>query len=589
MAKKERTKEIWHIPKRGNVHQTIYMVKVLSNEKFNWKTWTSWKQEALATEMAKAWLTKSGKSLSHQSVRTLLANLPKYLWFTYIDENSTPSRIFITDVWFELLKKHQINDNSHKNLKEYENAWDLIEVSDVFCNQLLKLIITNPSIKSDCINILVFPFKFTLNLLLELEYLDIEELSYIVFRAKAEDELPLIIQKIKNFRTMEKAKRISEINAFKATHEWQLTLVKAPSAWYYMTLCASSWIVKKTNKRIQNLWKKLTIIELIDKQKTKELIDEYKNAKIFDFGDDWFLWKEYYTVPTRKYTPKLIKFTTNDADDVLFVIEKDWLQIKSGTISNVNFIDVSCFPFEDYNISIYSLITWSKISDYTVNFKLEDNSFIINSLSGEEKPNIEKKLTYSEIINEFFSNKEWFDNYYLKKLSILENILKRSLKDNFRKWGRLEYIFYELLESLKNNNIIDDVFWFWCLDEYWMAKPAPWWKEWNPDIVFVIDEYEFILELTTIRGTRAQWTSWEASSVPDHIKKFNNKSEKKVIWIFSAPSIHQQVEQNLLLNAKEEKVSMIFFSCFELISILEEENKTSILNSLLEKAKDQLK
>ena len=53
MAKSTRTKEIWHIPKRGNVHQTIYMVYVLSWKKFLGRTWTSSKQEMLESVMSK--------------------------------------------------------------------------------------------------------------------------------------------------------------------------------------------------------------------------------------------------------------------------------------------------------------------------------------------------------------------------------------------------------------------------------------------------------------------------------------------------------------------------------------------------------
>jgi hypothetical protein len=53
MAKIGRSREIWHIPKRGNVHQTIYMVYVLTWDKFLKKTWSSGKQEALGSEMGK--------------------------------------------------------------------------------------------------------------------------------------------------------------------------------------------------------------------------------------------------------------------------------------------------------------------------------------------------------------------------------------------------------------------------------------------------------------------------------------------------------------------------------------------------------
>ena len=72
------------------------MVYVLSWEKFLGKSWSSSKEEMLGSEMGKAGLTESGKAITHQSVRTLLANLPKYLGFVYLDYSSTPPRIFVT-------------------------------------------------------------------------------------------------------------------------------------------------------------------------------------------------------------------------------------------------------------------------------------------------------------------------------------------------------------------------------------------------------------------------------------------------------------------------------------------------------------
>ena len=220
MAKLSRTKELWHIPKRGNVHQTIYMVHLLTGEKFSGKSWSRTKQELLATEMGKAGLTEKGIALSHQSVRTLLANIPKYLGFIYIDESTTPSRLIVTEVGNLLVNHHKIkNVKQEKNLKRYRAKKSLIETSNIFNEQMLKLIITNPIILKDCQQILVFPFRFTLHLLLELEYLDKEEIGYILFHVKNEDELYLTIQKIKNFRALPPDSRTKEINSYAKTYD----------------------------------------------------------------------------------------------------------------------------------------------------------------------------------------------------------------------------------------------------------------------------------------------------------------------------------------------------------------------------------
>ena len=228
------------------MHQTIFMVYVLTWDKFLAKSWSSGKQETMGSEMGKAGVTKNGKPITHQSVRTLLA-LPKYLGFAYIDESSKPSRIIVTDIGYELIKKHDVaNVPKHRNLGKYKESGDLIETSEVFEKQLSKLIITNPSIRKDCQNILVFPFRMTLRLLLEVEYLDQEEIAYILFHTKAEDEYPLVLEKIKTFRGLFPKRRTAEISAYRKTDEGQLTLVKAPTSGYYMYLCVSTGLCKRT-------------------------------------------------------------------------------------------------------------------------------------------------------------------------------------------------------------------------------------------------------------------------------------------------------------------------------------------------------
>jgi len=107
--------------------------------------------------------------------------------------------------------------------------------------------------------------------------------------------------------------------------------------------------------------------------------------------------------------------------------------------------------------------------------------------------------------------------------------------------------------------------------------------------VFEIEDYIFVLELTTIKGFRAQWNSSEASSVPDHIAKFKRLNpEKKVVGIFSAPSIHSQLEQNLTLNARKEKVGMIFKPCIEFAIFLSNCKRKDLIDVLLKESKTQI-
>jgi len=592
MAKLTRSKELWHIPKRGSVHQTIFMVYVLTWDKFLGKSWSSGKQETLGSEMGKAGLTESGKAITHQSIRTLLANLPKYLGFVYLDESSIPPRIMVTDVGYELIRQHQIERvPKHKNLEEYQKAKHLIEISNVFKEQMAKLIITNPSISKDCENILVFPFRMTLKLLLELKYLDREEIGYILFHTKKEDELPLVIEKIKNFRSLPPKQRIAEIEAYKKTEEGNLTLVQAPTAGYYMYLCYSTGLCDRLLVKVNKLKdSKLPAIKLKNEQEVKSLLKKFEKVEIYDFKDNWFLWKEYFSNPGRLYPPFDIKIKTNNSEEALITVCKDKYQVGSEVISKERqqFI-VPVFENEEYRLIAYDLESGEKVQDRKVAFSRNNREFSINL---EEHKHTKKIIGegIAEQIKEMFSEKFFgFDKEYAMKLKTIGQVIGKNFFDNRRIGGRLEYLFFELLNLLKEKGIIDEVFWYGYKSKYGIDEPAPGGKEGNPDIVFEVDDHIFILELTTFRGNRAQWSSGEASSVPDHIAKFKRLNpHKKVIGIFSAPSIHHQLEQNLKLNAKKENVGMIFKPCIEFADFLVKTNRADLKKDLIEESKKQI-
>ncbi|MGC8567485.1 MAG: AlwI family type II restriction endonuclease [Caldisphaera sp.] len=591
MAKLTRTKELWHIPKRGSVHQTIFMVYVLTWDEFLGKSWSPGKQEALASEMKKAGLTQSGRTITHQSIRTLLANLPKYLGFVYLDELTTPPRIMVTDVGYELIRLHNVQKiPKHRNLREYQQAGDLIETSDVFKEQMAKLIITNPSIRRDCENILVFPFRMTLKLLLELKYLDEEEIGYILFHTKKEDELPLLIEKIKNFRSLPQDKRTAEIDAYKKTEEGQLTLVKAPTSKYYMYLCYSTGlcnrVLVKVNKTKDS---KLAAIELKSETEAKALLKRFENVEIYDFKDDWFLWKEYFTNPKHVYPPFDVEIITEIKEGILVAVyQKDNLVKKGATSRDGVPFSVPVFQNEEYRIIVY-LGSGRKIYDKVKTFTKGSRKLLIKTEEQEPVKNLTKDEIVKQIEEMFSSQFKGFDEEYYKKLKTIESLFKENKIDNFRRGGRLEYLFFSLLNLLKNTDIIDDVHWFGSVDEYELYQPAQGGIAGNPDIVFEIDDYIFVLELTTFRGNRAQWSSAEASSVPDHIAKFKRSSHgKKVIGIFSAPSIHPQLEQNLKLNARKENVGMIFEPCIEFAKFLAKTNRDTLKAKLIEESEEQL-
>lgn len=592
MGKITKKKELWHIPKRGNIHQAIFMVYVINSDKFNKKAWNSGKQENIASEMSKVGLTNSGKALTPQSVRTLLANLPKYLGFIFIDESTTPAKLMVTDAGNELIEHHQVEKiKKQKSLGEYQRKGLLINTSPIFLKQLSKLIITNPIIKNDCQNIIVFPFRVTLKLLLKLGYLDIEELAYIVFHMKTEREFSLVLQKIKNFRSLPPIQRTKEITAYRKTPEGNLTLEKAPSSRYYMTLCCATGLCSTTTVRVNKTIKNgLAALQLSNKILAKQTLNKFRGANIFDFQDDMLLWKEYFTTPRRLFPPFMAEIKTNTKDEYLITVEQNNVLRSNGIIVAKTF-SFPVFRNEKYKVKVYNIYTNKVLFDKDLNFTETQNKKnikikSINTIKYQQIAEIKEK------IEEMISNKyDGFDKEYYYKLKTIRDVLGKNYFHNYYKGGRFEYLFFKLLVSAKKKKKIDDVYWYGKEDinEYGLAKPAPGGKHGNPDIVFEIDKYKFVLEVTTYHGNRNQWNSSEASSVPDHIAKHrDNKHYKSTIGIFSAPSIHHQLQKNLNLNAKSQGVAMLFYNSCDFAELFTKPKKI-ILTTMLNLSKKQLK
>ena len=213
MAQKNRTKDIWLVPKRVNLHQTVCLLDGIIKRNYSGTAWNQQKQNNLGVNLSKWGATNNGKNISHQAVRTLVASIPQYLGFLYINNETTPTTICITDIGFALWNYHKDYLVKIKNLREGKEFQ--ITESKILLSQMEKLQITNPIINKDCENIFVFPFRLSLKLLLEVDYLDREELAYILFSKKDMTEFDLCLQEIENLRSLPFNKRLDIINAFK--------------------------------------------------------------------------------------------------------------------------------------------------------------------------------------------------------------------------------------------------------------------------------------------------------------------------------------------------------------------------------------
>lgn len=140
MAQKNRSKELWLVPKRSSIHQTICLIEGIVDRNYNGKSWDASKQNNLGVNLKNRGATNNGRNISDQSIRTLLA-LPQYLGLLYINSSSTPNTINLTKAGEKILDMHRNNLVKIPNLKQGGDF--LITESSVVLEQMEKLIITN--------------------------------------------------------------------------------------------------------------------------------------------------------------------------------------------------------------------------------------------------------------------------------------------------------------------------------------------------------------------------------------------------------------------------------------------------------------
>lgn len=555
-----RSLEIWHIPKRQNVHQIIGAVEILFQETFNGKSWTGMKKENFNTQLGRQGLTNNGRPLSPSARRTLEALL-KYLGFIYVDSGTTPPTINVTNAGFELIKKHGSVLGKRRTLRQIQENNEEILESSLVKHQMTKLQITNPVIKEDCINILLFPFRITLRLLLELGKLSKEELSYIVFSMKKEDEYNLIIERIKTFRSLPQSRREAEIEAFKNTEIGNLTLVQAPTATYYIGLCVGTGLCERNGDELSIRARKVSEV--------KGLLEKFKDVRPFDFADNLRLWIDYFGNVDKLRPPLLTNITLkNKAHIYIRVLDTEGKETERGVISEEKpELSIPLFRDEVYKFEFYSFTNAQKIAEQTVKITQDRVSF--NIPVQQETKVIWSFDSIIKRIDELIASRD-FDPEYSQRINIVKTI---TGKTNFNvaqlRGGRLEYLFYRLLSILKENGVIDDVVWNGRLDEFGLAYPALGGREGNPDIYFFIDNTLYVLEVTTIRAGAMQWSA-EGASVHDHILNLLKKvrGNYKMVGLFSAPTIAPRVAGMFKHISSKERIPHKPISIVDFIKIL---------------------
>ena len=540
MAQKKRTKEIWLIPKRVNLHQTICLIDGIIERKYNGTGWNPQKQNNLGVNLKKWGATKDGKNISPQAIRTLVASIPQYLGFLYINTESTPNTICLTEAGMELWNKHKDELKKMSNLVKGKEL--LITESDIVLRQMEKLQITNPVINKDCENIYVFPFRFMLKVLLKVRYLDQEEIAYFLFKVRNEDEVDLIVQEIENFRRLPVANREALITAFKSTHIGSITLVKAASAGYFISLCQITGIMDKVNVIPDNRKAAIVGLKINDTylEYVKEMLaSKYQCAEVYDFKDNLRLWIDYIGNPNRDYPPIDVSVVNKVNAKFLVQVYKDGCCRYDDLINENGVLQFPMFVNEQYDVKIVDIATGNELETLSICPSFRQREYEIKGNKVEDSSTTE---TLESIAKDIIRHCE-ATNFAGKTLNYL-NTLSRitgtdKINDKSLRGAYFEYYVYKMLSILKEENIIDEVIWNGKIGKYGLPSQAPGGKTGTPDIIFSIDDLHVVVELTTIKPKAMQFSA-EGASVPDHIRLYGQRSGKDVVGVFCAPIIHER-------------------------------------------------
>jgi hypothetical protein len=555
MAQKNRDKEFWLIPKRANLHQSVVLLKGILESNYNGKTWNGSKQDRLGAYLGKNGATNSGRNITPQALRTLLASIPQYFGFTFINTDTTPNTLFVTKAGNTIVKELEslLENYDYSNLREAERNEGTINYSNTYLKQFLKLQLTNPVILKDCESVLVFPLIFTLKVLKKTRYLTYEEIALFIFRSKSQNDIEFVTLEIENFRSLEYKKQLQLVEAFKKTHLGNISLVQAPTTSYYQKLCSYTGLINKSSVTLKkdNEKRKVNTIEIISEKESTidNLLKDY-NFEPYDFKDNLSLWLQYIGNTEVLNTPKDISVLNKTSNEQLVVISENNL-IVNGNLINPN--DSILFPAiekNNYEINVYNKTDGSIIE--TVNYIYSDKEKIEIKNNNSENVN---QLNINDIQKEIIEhiNSRDFSEDYLKYILIISKIVNKNLqKSKNLRGSRLEYLFYKYFEKLENESIIDEVIWNGKIGKYGIPTPSPGGPTGSPDILLFIDNMIIVVELTTIKAKSQQWSA-EGASVPDHIRLVEEKyPDKKIFALYLAPIIHEErVTKGMLSRLKD--------------------------------------
>ena len=554
MAQNNRDKEYWLIPKRANLHQSVVLLKGIIDSDYNGKNWNSSKQDRLGSYLGKNGATNSGRNITPQSLRTLLASIPQFFGFTFINTNTTPNTLFVTKAGSEIVKEFEtfLEDYDYSNLRDGEKDGGVINYSETYLKQFLKLQLTNPVILKDCKNTLVFPLIFTLQVLKVTRYLTYEEIALFIFRSKSQSEIDLTILEITNYRNLSYNKQLQLIDAFKKTHLGNISLVQAPSTSYYQKLCSYTGLISKSSIKLIDGTKKRNVNTIEISVENEKIIDgllKKHNFEPYDFKDKLSLWLQYIGNTEVIASPKDITVINKTTSEQLVVISENNSIINGNLIIPGETVSFPAIEKSQYEINVYDKKNGSIVKTYKYAYS-KTNDITIKDIKSKSINVLNKAQLQTEIVEHI--NAKDFSEEYLKYVLIIGKLVNKNLqKSKNLRGSRLEYLFYKYFAKFEEAGIIEEVIWNGNEGQYGIPTPAPGGQTGKPDLLLFLGNIIVVVELTTIKPKSMQWTA-EGASVPDHIRLIEAEyTSKKVYALYLAPLIHERVTKGMASSLKD--------------------------------------
>lgn len=581
MARKKNQSETdyWLIPKRTSIHQVWCLIDGIKARGVNGRGWTPALQNDLGVNLKKWGATNDGRNVSHQAMRTLTA-FAQYLGFVYIDTTTTPSVIRITEAGDLFWSNNKPHIHKLRNLKVDESK--SLQQSDDVCFQLEKLQLTNPIEEKKCTNILLFPFRTTLRLLIELEYLDVEELAMYLFTMRDDSEYEYVKQQIELFRALPLGNRRALVSAFCGSVLGNISLVKAPSTGYYITICERTGLITRQREVVSNSGRKVTTMRFQEGAKeyaTNILSTKYIDILPYDFGDNLRLWIDYFGDPNRIATPVDATVTNKTNDRLLVSISDSTNYVHTIKILEPSqSVDFPAFDNDSYTVNLFSVIRNQNLTP--ILFKPTNSERTLQILADTtDASKVESLDAIRAKILEHIEARTFAGEMalLLKAITLQTGIDKES--DKMLRGAYLESLFYELLRLLEVQGKVKEVVWNGRYNEMGLPSPAPGGKNGTPDLTFVVDDNLFVLELTTIKSKSGQEKA-ESTSVPDHVRLAASQTTLPVKGIFAAPVVHQRVSNMIKATAEHNGNDIACITIETLLTALTDKSNTLLENLL---------